>query len=144
MQNKIGNEYRRRVDRLQHAFPAAYRFLQRLEHEGLAHEMWISSSSNAHLYKRDAFLAYLLLDPSETAPPSLELKPQFNQQIHHNAIDRSSLVFPKLLEQMAAKHFGWRDGWIRKIRGIAYEVNLRAPDVFFEQLFEQIGGLDVA
>jgi hypothetical protein len=143
MQNKIGEEFRNRVARLEHSFPGAYRFLKRLEIEGEKHELWISTASNTHVYKRNAFLAYVRLRSSETKPPSLELRPEFNQQIHRDTPDRSALVFPTLVERLATELGGWKDGWIHKLKGAAYEVDVRAPDRFFEELFDRLGAVDV-
>lgn len=143
MQNKIGEEFRTRITLLEHAFPAAYRFFARFEVEDATHDLWISTASNAHIYKRNAFLAYVRLKSNDTQPPSLELKPQFNQQIHRGTVDRSALVFPTLVERLATEQQGWKEGWIRKLKGSSYEISVSAPDRFFDSLFARLCEVDV-
>lgn len=143
MRSKISEEYRRRVNRLELGFPAAYGFVQRLEREGHSHGLWISSASNAHLYKGNAYLAYLLLEPSETSPPSLELRAEFNPQIHAGTEDRSSLVFPGLIDDVVRQSDGLHDRWIRKLAGGARELSRHAPKEFFDLLFRRFCSLDV-
>jgi hypothetical protein len=143
MRNKISDEYRRRVNRLELGFPAAYGFVQRLEREGHSHGLWLSSASNAHLYKGNAYLAYLLFEPSETSPPSLELRAEFNHHIHAGAEDRSSLVFPGLIDDLVRQSDGGNDRWIRKLAGGSRELNSHAPKQFFDLLFGRLCSLDV-
>ena len=54
---RITDEFRAQRARFETRFPAAYRFLVRLEEEGAAQGLVLSTAMNAHLYKGTAFLA---------------------------------------------------------------------------------------
>lgn len=104
--NKLTPEYLKRVAQFERSFPSAYAFLKRIEHRAERKDLWLSTAVNAHLYKTDAFLAYLKLKNPELAPPSLLASPRFNQQIAAHTVDRSSVLFPVAFDQLVARYEG--------------------------------------
>jgi hypothetical protein len=67
-QHHLTPEYVARRAQFATAFPSAHAFLARIEADGPNFGMWLSTAVNAHLYKGDAFLAYLKLQPANCRP----------------------------------------------------------------------------
>ena len=142
--HKITKEFAANRAKFEHRFASAYGFLMRLEAEGPRHGLWLSSATNAHLYKDDAFLAYLRLKSPAMAPPSLLLSPNFNNRIVHGTIDRSEELFPTAVDLMLKEERGLSAGWaLRRTKG-ATELRFDTPASFFDRLFRAVATLDTS
>ncbi|MEQ9319516.1 MAG: hypothetical protein RIF41_10180 [Polyangiaceae bacterium] len=140
--NKITPEFADNRDRFETAFPAAHEFLLRLEAEGPSHDLWLSTATNAHLYKRDGFLAYVKLRNPESAPPTLVLSPNFNNRIVDGTTDQSSALFPERIDALVDEASGVREGWAIRRSGGAVELTAATPPQFFENLIEALVDVD--
>jgi hypothetical protein len=110
-------------------------FLDRLEQEGPQHGLWLSTAVNAHLYKDDAFLAYLKLKNPELEPPAFVISSNYNQQIASHTTDQSKRLFPKPFDPLIMKHGGFSAKWaVRWPRGVT-EFSVSAPASFFDDLY---------
>jgi hypothetical protein len=143
MQNKLEAKYLGRLATFETRFPGAFRFLRRIETEGKEHGLWLSTATNAHLYKGDAFLAYVKLDSPELKPPALLLSPNYNVLIHADATDHSHLLFPRVITKLVMDHKGFSARWAVQKNQAAVELSSGAPDRLFDALFETLRGLDV-
>jgi hypothetical protein len=139
----LQEEYLKRLGKLEGVIPAAYRFMKRLELDGPAHGLWLSTVSNAHLYKDDGFLAYFQLRSSGARPPALVLSPDFNQMIAEDAFNRSSLLFPRPIERLIMGHKGFSAKWAL-VSGATVELFANTPESFYTALYDAILKLDVA
>lgn len=136
--NHLTPTYLARVAALQTVFPHAGVFLRRLQEEGHRSGLWLSTSVNAHLYKGDAFLAYIKVDDRESKPPSLVLSPKFNHQIVAETTDQAHRVFPSLFDEILRQHGGPSASWaVRRLHG-ATELGTRTPAAFFESLADAL------
>jgi len=144
MEHKLVAEYLSRLATLETVHPPAYRFLKRLQDEGPEQGLWLSTASNAHLYKGDAFLAYLKLNCQKGKPPSLLLSPNFNMLINQDATDQSARLFPVLLNKLIMASRGFSAHWAVQRTRPAIEFSPRTPDSFFDNLFEALKTLAVA
>jgi len=142
--HKIEPKYRDRVIQLEHLHPPAFRFLTRLQDEGPAHGLWISTAANAHVYKHSAYLMYIKLQGSRKHPTSITLSPRYNM-IEQNTVDRSELLFPRTIEQLVMGQKGFSAGWAPKGKRVEGEVELQpsTPDRFFDALFDMLRSTDV-
>jgi hypothetical protein len=141
--HKLTDVYLKNVDRFTTSFPVAHAFLRRLEVEGPTRGMWLSSAVNVHLYKGDAFLAYLKLKNPELKPPSLVISPKFNQQIAAHTSDESRRLFPQPFDGLIGAQGGFRDKWaVRHARGET-EFTVATPATFFDALYAAVVAIDV-
>ena len=141
--HKLTEEYTTRVTRFATSFPVAHAFLRKLETDGPASGVWLSSAVNVHLYKGDAFLAYLKLKNPELRPPSLVISPKFNQQIASHTSDESRRLFPQPFDGVVEAQGGFREKWaVRHAQGVT-EFTAVAPAAFFDELYEALVRLDV-
>lgn len=143
MQNKLDPKYQARLATFEHIHPSAYKFVMRLQQEGSEHGLWLSTATNAHLYKGDAFLAYLKFNSTERKPASLLLSPRFNLLIHNHASDESALLFPKLINKLIMASRGFSARWALPRNGNAIELMTNAPDSFFDTLFTTLTKLEL-
>lgn len=142
--NKITPEFAENRDRFEETFPAAHQFLLRLETEGPSHDLWLSTATNAHLYKQDGFLAYVKLRNPESAPPTLVLSPNFNHRIVEGTTDQSSALFPERIDALIAEGSGAPEDWAIRRSGGAIELTAKTPSHFFDNLFDALAHVDTA
>ncbi|GAB1350040.1 hypothetical protein MASR1M107_22550 [Ignavibacteriales bacterium] len=95
---------------------------------------WMSTKVNAHLYYKDAFLAYIKFHPIE-----LEFNQHFNMSIHSDTVDISRYLFGgDKLKKLALKH-DLLSSRIVSFFGIEkMYVKPGAPKEFFDDLLELI------
>lgn len=140
--NRLTQDYRDRVKRLRAPFPAAHQFLERLA-AGSDHGLWLGTSVNAHLYKRDAFLAYIQTKSRDQRPPSLMLSPHFNHQIFAHTTDRAMLLFGGPLDEVITRHRGENSGWMNRDQRGRIELTADTPGEFFDDLYDALAELVV-
>jgi len=143
VQHHLQEAYLKRVRSFESTNPKAHRFLTRLEQEGPEHGLWLSTATNAQLYKGNAFLAHLQLSTSKLKPSSLLLSPQLNHLIMTGTVDRSNLLVPRPLERLIMASSGFRTGWAAARGGIV-ELKVSTPDAFYDVLMRTIIALDVS
>lgn len=143
VKHHLTQEYLERVGRFAAVYPSAHAFLRRVEHDGPAQALWLSTAVNAHLYKDAGFLAYVKLKNPDLKPPSLVISPKFNQQIASDTSDESRRLFPNPFGEVLAKYGGVRAGWAVPHAGGATELTVLTPTAFFEDLFERLVSLNM-
>jgi hypothetical protein len=136
--------YIERLSRFAVTFPAAHTFLRRLEIDGPEDDLWLSTATNAHLYKGDGFLAYLKLNNPELQPPSLVISPRFNQMIAAHTTDESARLFPKPFDKVVMNHSGFKSKWAVRRENVTTELTVATPAAFFEDLYAVLRTLDVS
>jgi hypothetical protein len=117
-------------------FPSAYRFLMALQSysdDGL----WLSTAVNAHLYKGNAFLAYICLP----GPQALTLSPHFNLGLREGTGDCSGRLFPKGIREVLERHQAEGVGWWRTLSRDRFELSSGTPEIVFEELLAKIRSL---
>lgn len=144
MEHKLVAEYLSRLATMEKVHPPAFRFLKRLQEQGPNDDLYLVTASNAHLYKGDAFLAYLKLNCQPNKPPSLLLSPNFNMLINADATDQSSRLFPVLINKLVMASRGFSARWAVQRTRPAVEFSPATPDSFFDALFEALTTLAVA
>lgn len=140
MEHRFQEVYLKRLRTFEAPNPAGYRFLKRIEVEGPAHGLWLSTVTGAHLYKGNAFLAYIQLSTSKATPFSLLFSK--HDMIWVDATDCSHLLLPRPLERLVMGSSGFRKGWAAA-RGGTVELKPNAPDAFYDQLLRSIITLEV-
>jgi hypothetical protein len=135
--HRLQEEYLKRLRGFEQVHPSAYRFLKRLEEQGPEHGLWLSTASNAHLYKGHSFLVYLQLRAEGAKPAALLLAPKFNVTILDEAVDRSSLLFPRPIERLVMAQGGFRAKWAA-VKNATLELTTSAPDKFFDSLMQAL------
>ena len=91
-QNKVSYEYTTRKKRFSKMVPEAYEFLNLLEN--IRHlNFHIGTAKNLHLYYKDNFLVYIILEP----PMRLFLSPNFNGSLKKDAPKNNPHMFFSLL-----------------------------------------------
>jgi hypothetical protein len=144
IEHHLESNYLARLARFEPLNPPGFRFLKRLQDEGPQHGLWLSTASNAHLYKHDAYLAYLCLEGPKQKASALSLAPKFNQQYASHAVDRSGLLFPSTVKKLVMQHKGFSQKWAVSKAGIAIELAAGTPDAFYSKLFSALVELDTA
>lgn len=144
VEHHLESNYLARLARFEPLNPPGFRFLKRLQDEGQQHGLWLSTASNAHLYKGDAYLAYLCLAGPKQKLSTLSLSPKFNLQYASNAVDRSELLFPSTVKKLVMEHKGFSQKWAVSKAGIAIEFTAGTPDAFYSKLFATLVALDTA
>jgi hypothetical protein len=132
--------YLKRLQTFEQPNPAAYRFLKRIEVEGPALGLWLSTATGAHLYKGNAFLAYIQLSSSKSTPFSLMFSK--HDMIWVDANDWSHLLLPRPLERLVMASSGFRKGWAAARNGTV-ELKANAPDAFYDVLLRTINAIEV-
>jgi hypothetical protein len=143
MEHKLVAEYLSRLATFEKVHPPAFRFLKKLQEQGPEDGLWLITASNAHLYKGDAFLAYLKLNCQASKPPSLLLSPNFNMLINADATDQSARLFPVLLNKLIMASRGFSARWAVQRTRPAIELSPRTPDAFFDALLDALKTLSV-
>jgi hypothetical protein len=130
--NSILPEYKNNLNRLEHIFPSAYRFLNEIP----GGDIWISTSTNAHLYVRKDFLAYIKL-PKDRDRYSLIFSPHPNANICKGTENQSLKLFssrlPKIIE-----HYTSSKHWATRQADDSIEIGDQAPDIFFYELYKEL------
>jgi hypothetical protein len=139
--HKLMAEYLARLERFAVTFPFAHEFLKRLEVEGPRAGLWLSTAVNAHLYKEQAFIAYMKLENPVLRPPSLVLSPRFHLHIAAATTDESSRLFPVVFDAALAEHSTRTPKWATRHEGGVTELGTDTPQGFFASLYERLVGL---
>jgi len=139
----LTEQYLGNLARFATTFPEAHTLLRRIEVQGPFSGLWLSTVVNAHLYKHDAFLAYLKLKNPALKPPSLLVSPRYNHKIAAHTTDQSARLFPERFDDLLAAHGGMAEGWSVRHAGGATELGAATPKVFFDALFECVRSLRV-
>lgn len=129
--NALKPIYKVNKERLKSSFPSAYEFLTYPEHYREA-GLWISTSSNSHLYYNDGFLMYIILGHN-----NITLSPKFNGRIHTLTSVKSDLIFPRIFNQIIPKLKGVEEKWAM-INDNTLTLNHNTPQLFFNTLLEEI------
>lgn len=142
MKSHITPRYAERRERYRDRFPPAHAFLRALEqHPGDG--LWLSTSTNAHLYKGPSFLAYIVLSDASYAPPTLTLSPHFNNRIAEGATDAAGMLFPDAVQQVLHRHSSAPVTWWTSLTESRIELRCETPSAFFDDLLAVIRGLPV-
>jgi hypothetical protein len=144
VEHHLESNYLARLARFEPLNPPGFRFLKRLQDEGQEHGLWLSTASNAHLYKNDAYLAYLCLEGPKLKNSALSLSPRFNLQYARSAVDRSGLLFPSTVKKLVMELKGFSQKWAVSKAGIEIELAASTPDAFYAKLFTTLVQLDTA
>jgi hypothetical protein len=144
VENRLDKKYLARLGSFEKLHPPAYRFLTRLQSEGSADGLWLSTATNAHLYKGNAFLAYFKLNNPELKPSSLLLSPRYNVLIADDSTDRSELLFPRLVTNLLMAAGGFSARWALPRTGGAIELTPKASDAFFDKFYAELQKLEIA
>lgn len=142
MDHYLDPKYLARVAQMELLNPPAFRFLSRLQDSGLDHGLWLSTTTNVHIYKGQAFLMYVKLQGPKPEPTSVVLSPDYNNMIAQDATDQSRLLFPRAVEKMIMARRGFSTHWARRTPRGDMVIKPSAPDAFFEALFDQLRDLD--
>jgi hypothetical protein len=129
-QNRILPEYQNNLNRLEHIFPSAYRFLNQIP----GGDIWISTHTNAHLYVHKDFLAYIKL-PKTTY--SLIFSPRPNANICTGTENQSLKLFFPRLQQIFEPYTNSRH-WTTRRADDSVEIGNQAPDTFFYELEQEL------
>lgn len=126
----IQSKYRTKRDYLQNTFEEAYNFLCRVERNN--DDIWLGTSTNAHLYIRNNYLFYIIIEAE-----SLMFRARFNNQIYSGTIDNSKIIFSNKFQEMILNLNGFNNGWASK-RGDKFVLKNNTPEEFFERLYKYI------
>lgn len=126
----IQSKYRTKRDNFIAAFKEAYEFLNHVEQNN--DEIWIGTSTNAHLYLRNNYLCYLVLESD-----SLILRGRFNNKIYSGTVDKSHIMFSNDFIGLINKLNGFKDNWAIR-SGEKYIFRKNTPKEFFKILYEYI------
>jgi hypothetical protein len=131
-ENSIHPEYKHNLNRLEHIFPSAYRFLNEIPGGAI----WISTSTNAHLYVRKDFLVYIKL-PKDRDRYSVILSPYPNSNIVKGTENHSSKLFSSRLPRIIEHHTSSKH-WATWQEDDSVEIGNQAPDIFFNELYKEL------
>lgn len=140
--HRLTPEYTARVEGFAVTFPFAHEFLKRLEVDGPPAGLWLSTAVNAHLYKGDAFIAYLKIKNPELRPPSLVLSRHFHLWIVAGTRDESQRLFSRVLNDVVTAHSAKTGTWWAKgDAGESIELGTETPRAFFTSLYDRLTDL---
>ncbi len=129
--SEIKPKFREAVDKLKILFPTGYEFIKEIIN-GEYFGFWLSSSTNAHLYYKNAYFLYLEPDINK-----IIIRKEFHQRIHENTKDFSNKIFDKPIEKIIEDLNGFNEGWAVR-NGDTIELRSKTPELFFEELLELI------
>jgi hypothetical protein len=132
--SKINENYRARRNNLFNTFKSGYDFLRNAENNNM--EIWLGTAKNAHLYLRNNYLAYIMINED-----SLSFRPRYNNKIYSDTVDNSDVMF-EAFEQLIRSYDGFNKRWAIRDREI-YIFNRNTPKNFFDALLEYINRLNV-
>lgn len=130
--SNISKEFRASSERLRTFFPIAFQFLSNIErrfNEGF----WLSTSTNAHLYFQDSFLAYIKLSLD-----SILFSPFPHVQIVGATVDRHNLIFPEIFRRLTKDADGKMVSWARFNGDGSVIITKHASLEFFDKLLNEI------
>lgn len=97
--NKIKSEYSIRKQRMKNMFPEAYDFLTQIE--SLTYlGFHLGTSTNLHLYYKEYFLTYIILDP----PIRFYISPNFNERLKSESPNNNPNKFFIPFQKEMKKH----------------------------------------
>jgi hypothetical protein len=130
--SKLKPKYKASRDRFRLLFPVAYEFLKYIENHS-SDGFWIGTSTNAHLYFNDSFLAYIQLGSD-----CIIFSPHYNNRIEGGTYDRHKLIFPDVFRQLVKTEDGTVQPWARF--GLDGSVTIKKPvsPEFFQRLIDEI------
>jgi len=129
--SNISQKFRSSSERLRTFFPVALQFLNYIVSNS-SEGFWLSTSTNAHLYYQDSFLAYIKLSLD-----SILFSPFFNGQIDGSTVDRHNLIFPEVFRRLTKDADGKMVSWAR-FNGDIVTITKQAPPEFFAKLLDEI------
>jgi len=132
MRSNISPKFRITMDKLHTFFPAGQEFLSHVSNPSSG-GFWISSSTNAHLYYNDSFLAFM-----KVSLDSILFSPFFNGRIDGSTIDRHKLVFPDVFRRLSKDTNGQQVAWVRFSGDGSVTLTKEAPREFFTKLLDEI------
>lgn len=142
--HKIQSKFRKNREKLRSTFEVAYAFL-RYPEVTWDSNLTLMTATNAHLYFRKCFLAYIKLGRD-----FIVFSPKYHLHIHNKAKNRPSLLFKELLPSLIEKHNGYEQKWARRNKiGIGkngrpifeYTFYNRTPIEFFDDLINALENL---
>ena len=142
MDQKISKKYAGNRDALAASFPGAYRFLLELEN-GAASGLWLSTSTNAHLYKQGAFLSYIRFGNLQYACPAIILSPDFHISIVRGTSDQSRLLFPEIVSTFVRNPAVPGSLWWSESSDGAFEFRSATPESVFQDLLDRLRTLEI-
>ena len=120
-----------RMNGLKGKFDSCYGFLQSLAFDELA-PFHLGTAKNAHLYYRDGYYAYIVIDDCE-----VELRQTLHTQKKRGTHDNHAALFGRPMEEMINRLSGFSRGWARKSDdGII--LSNGTPREFFDELLALI------
>lgn len=126
-------KYRMNRDNLKTRFKFAYDFLTIAENNDK--DIWLSTSTNAHLYLRNNYLVYIVLNYD-----SISFRARYNQKIHSSTVDKSKEMFSNKFEDLILSLDGYKKGWFVQ-QNEFYTFMSSTPNEFFLSLFDYISKL---
>ena len=133
--SKIQENYRVRRDNLYSKFKYGYDFLTLLENNN--NDIWLGTATNAHLYLRNNYLAYIVVNND-----SLSFRARFNNQIYSGTIDKSREMFSSNFKELILAYNGFKNGWANQ-QGEFYIFTNSTPNEFFLSLIAYISKLNL-
>jgi len=143
MEHHLTPKYLSRLAQLEQLHPPAFRFLSALQKEDGEAGLWLSAATNVHVYKGHAFLLYIKVQGTKADPTSIVLSSSYNNRIMEDAVDRSDLLLPRLIERTVMDHRGFSAKWARRAANGEIWIKANAPNTFFDALLKIMRGLDV-
>lgn len=132
-ESKITDDYKTRRNLYREPFPSAFVFLNRLENEGKDFGLWLNTDKNAHLFKENDFLAYVVLSSDAR---TLTLSPNPHIGIPKGRANCSHRLFPVVLRPLLEQYqCNGERFWIARKRG-EYKLGSVTPDKVFNDLFD--------
>jgi len=129
----IQSKYRATRDNLNHTFENGYDFLCQVERND--NDIWLGTAKNAHLYLRNNYLAYIVLESD-----NLIFRGRFNNQIYSGTIDKSKSMFSENFRNLILNLDGFKNGWAIQ-SGEKFIFRNNTPKAFFKDLFDYISKL---
>lgn len=130
----IQNKYRSKRENLRLTFKDGYDFLCRVERND--DNIWLGTATNAHLYLRNSYLAYIVVENDR-----LVFRPKFNNQIYSGTIDHSKFLFSEKLRHLITDLNGFKNGWAFQ-DGNGFIFRNTTPNEFFNEFYNYISKLN--
>jgi hypothetical protein len=133
--SSLQDKYIEKRDNLLLKFRLGYDFLKYLENND--RDIWISTAVNAHLYLRNNYLAYIVLNDD-----SLSLRAKFNNQICSGTTDKSQNMFSNHFIDLILSQDGFNKGWVIK-QDEFYILTKSTPNNFLLSLIDYFSKLEL-
>lgn len=131
----IKPKYRTKRDQLFDIFNSGYNFLSTVEKNNK--DIWLGTSTNAHLYFKHNYLAYIVVNNN-----TLSFRARFNNQIYYGTVDKSREMFSGKFRELIISHNGFQNGWAIQ-RGEFFSFSNSTPNEFFSALIEYVAKLNL-